>query len=78
MSKKKLSFPPPAKGKLLRVKEGYNPNSSSVGSIVFAFPAVLYAVPVLFGSISALILAQKLKVQSAEDSDEKPEVGDNT
>lgn len=49
------------KGKLLRLKEGYNPNSSSVGSIVFAFPAALYTLPALFGSVSAIILATKLQ-----------------
>jgi hypothetical protein len=45
------------RGKILRIKEGYNPNSSSVGSIVFSFPAALLAVPVLFGTVSAIVFS---------------------
>lgn len=46
---------PRGKGKVLRIKEGYNPNSSSLGSIVFSFPAALLAVPVLFSAIAAFV-----------------------
>ena len=46
------------RGKILRIKEGYNPNSSSVGSIVFSFPAALLAVPVLFGTVNAIVFSK--------------------
>jgi len=36
-------------GRILRVKEGYNPNSSSMGSIIFVLPALLLAISTLFG-----------------------------
>ena len=52
-----------AKGKILRVKQGYNPNSSSMGSIVFVLPAILLAITVIFGTLSGLfgsILARNL------------------
>ena len=45
------------KGKILRVKHGYNPNSSSLGSIVFALPATLLAVTVGFGAVSSVIMS---------------------
>jgi len=41
-----------AKGKILRVKQGYNPNSSSMGSIVFVLPAILFLITVIFGALS--------------------------
>lgn len=49
------------KGKILRVKQGYNPNSSSMGSMVFSLPAVLLAVTVGFGAVSGLIMAAFIK-----------------
>jgi hypothetical protein len=52
-----------AKGKILRVKQGYNPNSSSMGSIVFVLPAVLFVITVIFGVLSGLfgsILARNI------------------
>jgi len=47
--------PPEAAGKVLRVKQGYNPNSSSMGSIVFVLPAALFVVTVVFGALSGLL-----------------------
>ncbi len=49
------------KGKILRVKQGYNPNSSSMGSIVFTLPAVLLAITVGFGAVSAVIMSAFIK-----------------
>ena len=46
---------PEAAGKVLRVKQGYNPNSSSMGSIVFVLPAALFIVTVIFGALSGLL-----------------------
>ncbi|UCH96747.1 MAG: hypothetical protein JSV88_07815 [Candidatus Aminicenantes bacterium] len=42
------------KGKILRIKQGYNPNSSSMGSIVFVLPAILLVITVIFGALSGL------------------------
>ena len=44
------------KGKILRVKQGYNPNSSSMGSIVFILPMAMLAVTIGFGAISGIII----------------------
>jgi len=44
------------KGKILRIKHGYNPNSSSMGSIVFAFPAALLLFNTILGAISGIAL----------------------
>ena len=43
------------KGKILRIKEGYNPNSSSLGSVVFSVRTVVYAVPVLFSAAAGFL-----------------------
>jgi hypothetical protein len=40
------------KGKILRIKQGYNPNSSSMGSVVFVLPAILLGITVIFGALS--------------------------
>ena len=51
--------PPHAgRGRVLRVKEGYNPNSSSLGSVVFSVPAALIAVPALLAAAAAWIAAR--------------------
>jgi hypothetical protein len=49
------------KGKILRVKQGYNPNSSSMGSIVFSLPAALLAATVGFGVVSSIIMSAFIK-----------------
>jgi hypothetical protein len=49
------------KGRILRVKLGYNPNSSSMGSMVFVFPATLLVVTVGFGAISGIIMSVFIK-----------------
>jgi hypothetical protein len=49
------------KGRILRVKLGYNPNSSSMGSMVFVFPAALLAVTAGFGVISGIIMSVFIK-----------------
>jgi hypothetical protein len=43
------------RGRILRLKQGYNPNSSSIGTIVFAMPAALLASTVAFGAAAAYI-----------------------
>lgn len=69
------------KGKILRVKYGYNPNSSSMGSIVFALPAALIAVMAGTGVASGVIMSalmrdkkknkQEQKTVAAIDADDK-------
>ena len=47
-------------GRILRVKHGYNPNSSSMGSIIYALPVSLMAVTAGFTMASSLILTHFL------------------
>jgi len=55
------------KGKILRVKQGYNPNSSSMGSIVFALPAALLGITAAFGVVSGVIMSVFMKDRSRSD-----------
>jgi len=64
-----------AKGRILRVKQGYNPNSSSMGSIIFIFPAALLAVTVGFGMISGAIMSAFIK---RSDKTNKNDSADNS
>ncbi|HBG28124.1 MAG: hypothetical protein A2Y10_06545 [Planctomycetes bacterium GWF2_41_51] len=61
------------KGKILRVKQGYNPNSSSMGSIVYILPAALLGITTGFGVISGIILAAFMtdKNKNVEDKEQK-------
>jgi hypothetical protein len=61
------------KGKILRVKQGYNPNSSSMGSIVFTLPVALLAATVGFGAVSSVIMSAFLKQdkKTAENDENK-------
>jgi hypothetical protein len=45
----------PMKGHVLRLKLGYNPNSSSVGSGVYVLPILLLLISSLFGAVAGLI-----------------------
>jgi hypothetical protein len=49
------------KGKILRVKTGYNPNSSSIGSIILVIPAALLGITAGFGVISGIIMSAFMK-----------------
>ena len=51
-----LMTPQTKKGKILKVKHGYNPNSSSMGSLIYALPVSVMAVTGGFAVVSALIL----------------------
>ncbi|CAB1075757.1 hypothetical protein D1AOALGA4SA_3568 [Olavius algarvensis Delta 1 endosymbiont] len=61
------------KGKILRVKQGYNPNSSSIGSIVFAVPTMLLVSSAIFGTAAGVISAKFMKRAGGNkaDKDEK-------
>ena len=45
----------PARGRVLRLKRGYNPNSSSIGTIVFALPGALLAGTAAFGAVAGFV-----------------------
>lgn len=56
-------------GKILRIKQGYNPNSSSMGSIVFVLPAVLLAITAIFGALSGFF--GSMLGRNADDPDKR-------
>jgi hypothetical protein len=62
------------KGKILRVKQGYNPNSSSMGSIVFILPATVLAVTAGFGAVSSIIMSVFLKSTDAATQNDESSV----
>jgi hypothetical protein len=49
------------KGRILKIKTGYNPNSSSVGVDMVAFLTGGAAVTVLFNAIAAILSAAKAR-----------------
>ncbi len=59
------------KGKILRVKQGYNPNSSSMGSIVYALPAALLGITAGFGVVSGIIFSAFMKNKNQNKPKEK-------
>jgi hypothetical protein len=69
-------IPSPQKGKILRVRQGFNPNSSSLGTVVFSFKAAMLALPVLFSTAGAIIMARAearaAKSDSHENADSSP------
>ena len=67
--------PKPPRGKILRVKWGYNPNSSSIGSIVTAVPMMLLAGTALFGTAAAVI-ASALATQKDPRKEKSPSPGE--
>ena len=61
------------KGRILRVKRGYNPNSSSMGSIVFALPSLLLGTTALFGAVAGLVASAFLRSRDRSSSDDAGE-----
>lgn len=51
MEQNQVRFPPG----VLKIKKGYNPNSSSIGTVVYSFPLVFIAVSTILGILAALI-----------------------
>jgi len=49
------------KGRILKIKTGYNPNSSSIGLDMVAFLTAGAAVTVLFNTIAAILSATTAK-----------------
>ena len=55
-------------GQILKIKTGYNPNSSSIGVDMIAFFTAGAAVTVLFNAIASILSAGKAaKLSQAED-----------
>jgi hypothetical protein len=57
------------KGRILRVKQGYNPNSSSIGSMIFVLPVSMLAATVCFGAISGVIMSAAVKRKASDVPD---------
>ncbi len=53
------------RGRVLRVKEGFNPNSSSLGSVIFSIPAALVAAPVFLAGAAAFLAARMARKDAA-------------
>lgn len=58
-------------GKILRVKQGYNPNSSSIGSMIFVLPAALLGITTVFGAVSGVIMSTLMGDNAAKTKDAK-------
>ena len=68
---------PPKAGRILRLKCGYNPNSSSIGTILFAMPAAMIGMTVAFGAAAGLLGAAVLhKRHDAPQEPTEPADGD--
>lgn len=58
------------RGHILRVKRGYNPNSSSIGSVVFLLSTKIIVLTAGFGAIAGLIFST-LGKKTAKTDDNK-------
>ncbi|MCM2359962.1 MAG: hypothetical protein NDI77_17555 [Geobacteraceae bacterium] len=64
------------KGKILKIKTGYNPNSSSVGADIVVFFTAGAAVTILFNTVAAIVGAAKAQDDGRpEESRELPPLG---
>ena len=65
----------PRKSKILRLKVGYNPNSSSIGSIVYLFSTKYLVFLSSFGLVTGLIFSffSKGKRDQKDTEDKKDE-----
>lgn len=67
------------RGKILCVKQGYNPNSSSIGSIIFVLPAALLGITAAFGAVSGMIMSSLMtdKTKNTKDINTPTKGGDD-
>ena len=49
------------KGRVLMMKMGYNPNSSSIGTVVYSFPYAFIAVSAALAVLAALLIKKTSK-----------------
>jgi len=54
---------------VLKIKKGYNPNSSSIGTVIYQFPYVYIAVGVICAFLAALVKPDKDTTSEAPHSD---------
>jgi hypothetical protein len=52
----------------LRIKIGYNPNSSSIGTIVFGVPAPLAVLTAAFATAASILTAALLRARPGRDA----------
>jgi len=64
------------KGRILKIKTGYNPNSSSVGVDIVVFFTAGAAVTILFNTVAAIVCAAKAQDEGGlEGSQQRPAPG---
>lgn len=62
------------KGRILKIKTGYNPNSSSIGVDVVVFFTAGAAVTILFNTVAAIVCAASAQEGGRlEDMKKRPE-----
>ena len=66
MEHQKMNLPPG----VLRVKTGYNPNSSSIGTVVYSLPYAFLAVSTLLALLPVLFKKKNDKNKETEPSDD--------
>jgi hypothetical protein len=61
-------------GRILKIKTGYNPNSSSIGVDMIVFFTAGAAVTVLFNTIAAILSARKSQEHGQPEKSNEPSV----
>jgi hypothetical protein len=59
-------------GRILRIKTGYNPNSSSIGVDLVVFFTAGAAVTILFNTAAAIVLARRARGEGRERAPSPP------
>lgn len=59
------------KGKILKIKLGYNPNSSSIGTDIVIFFVSFTAISAVFNCIATFLIKQFNKNESVEEAKKK-------
>jgi hypothetical protein len=54
------------KGKILKIKQGYNPNSSSIGTEIVVFITSLAGLSLVFSTVTAVLASLKKKKPADE------------
>jgi hypothetical protein len=68
----KIKSTAPVKGRILRVKKGFNPNSSSISSDIIVFFTTAAAVTALFAVAAGIVMARfSDKPETSADADRK-------
>ena len=62
---KNITLPPG----VLKIKKGYNPNSSSIGTLVYAFPIAFIAISSAMAFLASL---RKSKIKESQNNDANP------